>query len=731
MYTARGEVMRMEKRKQNKLAYKKRTQWFFIAIASLFILLLLGYGVVLLGGKIIANDEDLILDLKTTIRTEEGDVIGTLYKENREFIDLDSLPEHVKEAFIAIEDRRFYEHQGIDLKSITRAVYRDIIAMSKVEGGSTITQQLAKNLFLSNDKTWSRKIKETMAALYLERELSKDEILELYVNEVYFGQGIYGIQTASKYFFSKPADELTVAEGAMLAGLMKGPNGYSPINHPDRALERRNVVLRSMEDAGFISTEQRVTEEEKTLGLDVEEPKASNPWVDSYIDLVMKEASEKHQLSVEALQTGGYDITVYMDPEIQQIAYSEMRNDAYFPGNTEGVEGAFVMLDANNARIVSVIGGRDYQIGDLNRTVVDRQPGSTFKPIAVYGPALMQEDVYTPFTLIPDKKSEEYNVVNANGEYKDEITIYQAIMESTNTSAVWLLDEIGIDYSKGYLEKLGITFEDDGLSIALGGLTYGVTPLKMAQSYQAFASGGDITSATSISSIENRNEEVIYESKIETENVFTSQVAWNMTEMLSGTVQSGTASSGDFNKALAGKTGSTQHTTVDGATKDAWFVGYTPEYVTAMWMGYDTTDKDHYLTGGSSYPTSLTKKILTEIDRQTEREMSSDFEIPENVEPLPEPIELATISDISANYEFGGFSIIRGNLNWNGSTDERVVYRIYQETDGEDKLIDEVKGVTQYTIDNVWFENNKYYVVPYDPNTRMEGMKSDSVTFSW
>lgn len=731
MYTARGEVMRMEKRKQNKLAYKKKTQWFFIAIASLFILLLLGYGVVLLGGKIIANDEELILDLKTTIRTEEGEVIGTLYKENREFTNLDSLPDHVKEAFIAIEDRRFYEHQGIDLKSISRAVYRDIIAMSKVEGGSTITQQLAKNLFLSNDKTWSRKIKETMAALYLERELSKDEILELYVNEVYFGQGIYGIQTASKYFFSKSADELTVAEGAMLAGLMKGPNGYSPINHPDRALERRNVVLHSMEDAGFLSTEQRVAEEEKTLGIAVQEPKASDPWVDSYIDLVMKEASEKHQLSVEALQTGGYDITVYMDPEIQQIAYSEMQNDAYFPGNTEGVEGAFVMLDATNARVVSAIGGRDYQIGDLNRTVVNRQPGSTFKPIAVYGPALMQGDVYTPFTLIPDKKSEEYNVVNANDEYKGEIPIYQAIMESTNTSAVWLLDELGIDYSKGYLEKLGISLEDDGLSIALGGLKYGVTPLKMAQSYQAFASGGDLTRATSISSIENRNEEVIYESTLERENVFTSQVAWNMTEMLSDTVLSGTASSGEFTKALAGKTGSTQHTIVDGATKDAWFVGYTPEYVSAMWMGYDSTDKDHYLTGGSSYPTSLTKKILTEIDRQTDREMSSSFEIPENVEPLPEPIELPTISDITANYEFGGFSIIKGNLNWNGSSDERVVYRIYQESEGEDKLIDAVKGVTEYTIDNVWFKNNKYYVVPYDPNTKMEGTKSDSVTFSW
>ncbi|WP_080874088.1 transglycosylase domain-containing protein [Oceanobacillus timonensis] len=728
--TEQRNEKRNERRKNQKNLFRQRIKWLGIAIAAVFLLLLSGYGLLILGGKMIANEDDLQLDLTTTIRTADGEEIRTLYNENREYVSTEHIPDHVLQAFIAVEDRRFYEHQGVDLQSIGRAVYRDIIARSKVEGGSTITQQLSKNLFLSNDKSWTRKIKEVMASLYLERTHSKEEILELYVNQIYFGEGVYGLQKASEHFFSKDVDDLTVSEGALLAGLMKAPNGYSPINHPEKAAERRNVVLNTMESAGFIDEETLQSEQEKGLGINqTEDERGENPWVDSYVDIAIKEAAEEHDLSVDELQSGGYEITVYMDDDYQQIAYQNFQEDAFFPGNTDGTEGAFVMLDKNNGHIVTAIGGREYNFGDLNRTNVERQPGSTYKPVAVYGPALMQGDTYNPYTVIPDQYMDEYEVTNASGEYKNNITIYQAIVESTNTSAVWLLDEIGIDNSKSYLEKLGMPIDDKGLSIALGGLGKGVTPLQMAQSYQSFANNGEMSKATAIAEIKDRNGEVIYESETNNEEVFTPQVAWDMTEMLKETVRTGTATAGYYGKELAGKTGTTQHPLVDGASKDAWFVGYSPDYVTAMWMGYDQSDAEHYLTGGSSYPTSLTKKILTDIDNQSGSALTASFEKPDDVEALPDPIDLPEIDNVNASYTFGGFAMVKGKLTWEGSTDDRVIYRVYKEEEGNDELVGEVEGENEFIVDDVWFRNETYYVVPVDPITSMEGSRSASVSF--
>lgn len=727
----RGEHMRKKvKEDKKRFTFHKKVKLFLWVVVALLLLGLVGFGTIIYGGKLVVNEEDLILDATTTIETSNGEVIDTLYNENRSLVSIEQVPAHLIDAFIAIEDRRFYDHEGVDIKSVMRAVYKDIIAMSKVEGASTITQQLAKNLFLYNDKTWTRKIKEAMAAIYLERNLSKDEILELYMNEVYFGHGLYGVETASNYFFSKTIEDITIAEAAMLAGLVKAPNGYSPINHPDKALERRNIVLQSMEDAGYIQAETKMSEQGKTLGLQVQKKEAT-PWTDSYIDLVMKEAAGVHQLSVDTLKNGGYRIIVNMDSTIQKIAYEQYQKDEFFPGNTAGVEGAFVMLEEGTGKIVSAIGGRDYRLGNLNRVTVQRQPGSVFKPVAVYGPAMMQEETYTPFTLLPDQQTTEYDVSNADGVYANTVTMYEALIQSKNTSAVWLLDQIGIDYSKSYLEKLGMPVEDEGTAIALGGLKHGVTPLQMAQSFQAFAADGKIMKSATIDQIIDRDGDVIFESEVEFKQVFSPQVAWNMTEMLVDTVEIGTATPGDYPKALAGKTGSTQHPYVEGETKDAWFVGYTPEYIMASWMGYDKSDENHYLTAGSAYPTKLTKSILTAIDQQSGGSLSEEFTKPENVEALPEPIILPEITNLTAEYQFGGFSLLQGKLIWEGSDDDRVVYRIYQDNEGIDKRIGEVTGETEYYINNTIFRNNKYYVVAYDPLSKLEGGRSETVELDW
>lgn len=712
--------------KKFNILMNKKIKWSLIAIVSLVVLAFISYAFIIYFGSIVVDDDKLILDETTIIETGDGEVIAEIYNENRKYVSIDEVPDHVKDAYIAIEDRRFYDHSGVDIISVMRAVYKDIIAMSKVEGASTITQQLAKNLFLYNDKTWSRKVKEVMAALYMERELSKSEILELYMNEIYFGHGVYGIEAATNLYFSKSASELSISEGAMLVGLAKAPNGYSPINHPEKALERRNVVLDAMETTGVISNETKQNEQGKTLGLKLNET-TSKPWVASYVDLVIKEAQEKQQISVDQLQKGGYRIVVAMDEDAQKIAYEKFQNEEYFPGNTTGTEGAFVMMEQDSGKIITSIGGRAYQLGDLNRVTVKRQPGSTFKPLAVYGPALMQAEKYTPYTLLPDEQSvnEDYAVANVDGTYSKVVSMYDGIVESKNVSAVWLLNQIGVNYSKNYLEKMDISIVDEGLAIALGGLSEGVTPIDMMEGYRTFASGGEAVESFAIEQIYDKNNELIFEAENTEEEVFSPQVAWNMTEMLSTAVDNAADSSGDFSKALAGKTGTTQHPHVDNEVKDAWFVGYTPDYVIASWMGFDHSDKDHYLTGGSSYPTRLTKDILLEIDKLSPLEES--FKKPDNVEQLPKPVHLEPVTNVSGSYEFGGFSLVRAKITWDVLEDDRVVYRIYQERDGIDKRVGEVVGEAEFVINNALFKHNRYYIVAYDPLTKLESLKSETV----
>lgn len=700
-----------------------------LAITIILVLSALGYMVVFFGGVFVVDQDKLTLDATTTIVTEDGDVVGKLYQENRVLVGIEDIPEHVLDAYIAIEDRRFYDHQGIDYKSIFRAVYRDIIARSKVEGGSTITQQLAKNLFFTHDKTWLRKTKEIMAAIYLERHYSKNEIFEMYLNTIYFGSGVYGIETASEKFFSKSVMDLTLEEGALLAGLAKGPNGYSPVNYPEKALERRNTVLSAMEKEAVIAMSEYRLAKEEPLQLDIKEPEL-RPWVDSYLDMVMKEAADKYNLSVDDLRRGGYEVVVNMNEQAQKAVYERFLDDKYFPGNTDDVEGAFIMKEAATGDIKAVMGGRDFELGELNRVNVNRQPGSTFKPIAVYGPALMKGD-YTPFSILPDREvdSDIYQVENVDHQYDNLVSLYTALVESKNTSPTWLLDQMGIDYAKGYLEKMGMTIPDDGLAIALGGLKDGVTPLNMVDAYSALPNHGDLVESATIREIYDRDGDLMFQSEPEVTDVFSDVVAWDMTEMLSYTVQQGSANTGEYAHALAGKTGTTQHPLVEGENKDAWFVGYTPNLVTALWMGNDISDKDHYLTGGSEYPTRLTKDILTDLEGTLER--GDTFDKPEQAKALPNPIQLPVISDLTGKVTIGGPGFIQGKLEWTGSDDERVTYFIYREKPGIDEKVGEVEGDTEYVMTGFsLFRSHAYYVVPYDPLMQMEGERSESVELS-
>ncbi|WNB91431.1 PBP1A family penicillin-binding protein [Bacillus sp. NEB1478] len=687
------------------------------------------YLFIIMAGDYVIDEKDLVMDSATILVNEKGEKITKIYDKNRELVSINDIPKHVQEAFVATEDTRFYEHHGIDIRAIGRAIYKDILAGSKVEGGSTLTQQLTKNVFLSHEKSWLRKTKEAIIAINLERRYSKDKILEMYLNQIYFGHGAYGIQAAAKTYFNKDVNELTIEEGAMLAGLPKAPSYYSPIQHPEAAKKRRDLVLSLMEKQNYLTPSETVRAQGKTIALNVYEEQR-NPAYSSYIDMVIREAREKYHISREELRQGGYKIVVPMDPDTQTIAYKAFQDGRYFVGTgTDKPEGALVLMNSKTGGLIAVQGGRNFITGGLNRVVVNRQPGSTFKPLAVYGPALESEK-YKPYSMIKDEELsyKGYEPKNYNGKYLGEVSMVDAITHSINSSAVWLLNEIGVSNSKSYLEKLGMPIKDKGLGIALGGIDNGVSPLQMVQGYSSFLNEGKTIKPYVISKIYNHDGDLIGKAKMEEKKVWKKQNAWYMTRMLQQVVKSGTGSDGPENMEIAGKTGTTNYPDVEHGNKDTWFVGYTPEIVGAVWTGYDKTTKQSYLNSGSALPTLLFKQVVNQIPSQN----GLTFKKPDGVKDLEPPIELVSIDDLRASFGVGDFGMPSVKLNWTASKDKRLQYKIYTVDEGETTQIDTVKGKGEYTASGKnLFTLPDFYVVPYNPLTKEAGRPSNTVSISF
>ncbi|MGG4490437.1 transglycosylase domain-containing protein [Metabacillus idriensis] len=682
------------------------------------------YLLILVIGDYSIDEKKLVMDSTTTLVDLKGNKVAELYLQNREPVTIKEIPEHVRNAFIAVEDQRFYEHNGIDMRAITRALYKDLLAGQKVEGGSTITQQLAKNTFLSTEKSLLRKTKEAAIAMSLENKYSKNKLLELYLNQVYFGHGAYGIQSAALYYFNKDAKDLTVEEGAMLAGLPKAPSNYSPVLHPEKSKERRDTILSLMGDQDYLTPEEVVRAQGKTLGLNISE-ESESPWLTTYIDMVMDEAKDRYALSNEELMRGGYTVTVPINTEMQETAYELFKKGEYFPGTNQHAEGAFVLLDNKTGGVLAAIGGRNYTQKGFNRVNTMRQPGSTFKPLAVYGPA-MEEDEFGPYSLLEDKpvSYNGYQPRNNDQQYEEEVTMYDAIAASKNAPAVWALNEIGISKSKKYLEKSGLSIEDNGLSIALGGLKEGVSPLQLANAYRSFAQYGVYSEPFVIQKIEDRESKKVGEVKQEKKRIFSSQTAWNMTRMLQEVVEDGTGQTGTYGGELAGKTGTTSYVDKKGAVKDAWFVGYTPKVSGALWMGYDKTNSEQHLTHGSSFPTKLFKDIL----RNSSIDQNVAFSLPKGVEDLEEPIRLKNLGAVEAKYTFKPLGLFTVTLNWEAQKDDRVIYRIYETSGNEDKLVGFVKGKDSYEIPYAnLLSEAAYKIVPYNEQTDQEGKGSKPV----
>ena len=561
-----------------------------------------------------------------------GRLITTLHSDqNRLPIDINKVPQNLQNAFIAAEDNRFYDHIGIDPIGILRAIVTNLTNHGIAQGGSTITQQLAKNAFLSQEQTLKRKVQEAMLALEIEHKYSKKEILEMYMNQIYFGQGAYGIQTAAKTYFNKDVDQLSLTQCAMLAGLPKSPNYYSPFNNLKEAEARKNVVLDQMAKYGYITTAQAEEAKKASLELSQNKQTAANSETESFIDYVSQQVAAKY--GDDALYKEGLKIYTTLDTEKQHAAVKAMRDlpDNYTDANgLTQPQGALVSIDPQTGYILAMVGGRGQD--SFNRaSMAVRQPGSAFKPF-VYLTAL--QDDMTPDSTMEDKKVSYggWSPQNSEKSYGGTMTLRQALALSVNTIAVQLADKVGTEKIINNAKKMGITTlvdkgspNDNNLAMALGGLTRGVTPLEMASAYGTFANKGVHVKPTAIIKILDRNGNVIEDNsnnKADATRVMSEREAYEMTSMLEGVIDHGTGTAAAIGQPAAGKTGTTDD------NKDAWFVGYTPTIVTAVWIGDDTGSHSLGEVYGGTIPARIWHDYMVSA---VDGESTKDFSVPEGM----------------------------------------------------------------------------------------------------
>lgn len=557
------------------------------------------------------------------IYDSNGDPVTRFSPSSIDPVPLEQLPDHVAQAIVAVEDKRFYEHRGVDIISISRALWRDLKARQIVEGGSTITQQLAKNLFLSSDRSLMRKLKEAGYAIKIDMHYDKNQVLELYLNHIYYGEGTWGIQNASQLYFNKDAGELTLEEAALLAGLPKAPTHYSPWRDEDKALARRNLVLSLMKDQQYITEAEYEEASSKPSGVVTAHSADKSNGYSSYANYVIDEAITKYGLTENDILTGGVQIYTGMDPVVQQAIDEVYAEEQNFPAGKEDqiVQSGAVLIDSSTGIIRGMAGQRGEAVyrGFNRATHLKRQPGSAIKPLVVYAPAL--EKGYTPRSILFDGELEldGYRPQNWDRRHRGEVTLEEAVIQSWNVPAVWLLNEMGLDVGLSYANKfgLGLSEEDRTLGLALGGINDGVSPLQMAQAFSTFPNLGVMNEGHAILKITTAEGDIIAEAEPEVTQVLAPEQAYTMTLLLQEAVQSGTGGAAKLSRPAAGKTGTTQlpdlpeFADITGqAVKDGWFVGYTPEITAAIWVGYDYTDRDHYLDTGSSLPAGLFSQIM-------------------------------------------------------------------------------------------------------------------------
>jgi len=630
----RGKVTSTEKRKVNWLLYC--LVFFGFTTLFSFLSVILAYYYFSYDLPRISSLDDYRPFLVTSVYSSEGIKIGELSTERRYLVDIDDIATVLVQAIVAAEDDRFFDHKGINYWSIIRAAIKNIRSFEIRQGGSTITQQVVKSLLLTPERKFKRKIKEAILALRIERHLSKGEILALYLNQIYFGNGAYGIEAASRAYFGKPASELNLSEASLLAGLPKAPSSYSPFKTPDRAKERQKYVLSRMYKQGFISLEEARATGDAPLVFNKSKredlPKSSDFFehvrrmllkkygadyvygeglrIETTLNLAMQEAAEKAVLEgVEAYEKRHED---------------EMDNDTR-------VQAALIAMDPFSGHVKAMVGGRGFQESQFNRALQSRrQPGSAFKPV-IYAAAL--DKGYTPASIIVDSPIAAFEVLENNEysfwepqnygkQFKGPTTFRSALTKSCNAITIKILKEIGIDYVIKYARQIGVDggYNKD-LTLALG--SCGISLINMVRAYSTFCALGVSAEPIYISKILDRDGNVVEDNTPRLVSAISPQTAYIMTSLLKSVVEEGTGRKvRALKRPCAGKTG----TTNEG--KDAWFMGYTPQLVAGTWIGFDNLKSLGKKETGSSAASPIWLSFMQDALKD---EPVKHFKIPEGI----------------------------------------------------------------------------------------------------
>jgi penicillin-binding protein 1A len=577
----------------------------------------------------------------TTFYSEEGEIIGEFCVEKRVVVSLDRMPPHLIQAFIAGEDAKFYSHKGLDYIAIVRALFKNLFSGEIVQGGSTITQQVVKSLLLSSEKSLARKIREALLAFKIEKNLSKDEILYLYLNQIYLGHGAYGVAAAAETYFGKKIGEMNLPEAALLAGLTQAPSKDSPFHHPEQARRRQAYVLHRMAEEGFISHAERTQAMQTPLKITGKQNLFSEK-ASYFVEYVRKYVEDKY--GKEGLYQHGLQVYTTLDLDVQRVAQEAVESGVkaiekrrhYPPSNPAlPLEGALVCFDLETGYIKAMVGGRDFKRSQFNRvTQAKRQTGSAFKPI-VYASAL--DKGYTPASVIVDSPitfewgDRVWKPKNFGRRFLGPITLRSALTHSVNVVTVKIAQEIGLDTIRHYAKKLGITSPlQNNLSMALGSSNLSLYELTGA--YAVLANQGKLFRPLFVKKILDRDGNLLEEhlplyalgGAHDDEAVLSPQTAYLMTNLLEGVVQNGTGwKAKALKRPAAAKTGTTDQFV------DAWFIGYTPELVTGVWVGFDDEQSLGENETGANAASPIWVAFMSKVLRE---KPVRDFPIPEGIE---------------------------------------------------------------------------------------------------
>lgn len=660
---------------------RKRSAWsvFFKPIKVIFsillILIILGIGaggVVYLkfgdeikackerADAIVASSrrEDFTQPSDTKIYDTDGQVIGVVNSGHYEYVPISEISKNLQDAYVSQEDKRFYKHHGVDMIGLARAGVALIKNKGEItQGGSTITQQVIKNTYLTQEKSFIRKLTELFAAPQLEKKYSKDDIMEFYCNTNFYANRCYGVAKASRYYFNKEAKDLTVWEAATLAGISNNPSRYNPVAHPEAAVEKRNQVIDNMEKNGVITEDQRDYAKAQPLTVDrINEGGTKETYQSSYaihcaaqelmkndgftfeytfpdkasFDAYKEKYQEAYQEKSDLIRNGGFEIHTSLDSGLQTLLQKNIDDAlAKFTDTQENgklaLQGAAVCIDNRTGYVAAISGGRgtedEYNRGFLSR----RQPGSAIKPLIDYAPAF-ESGYYYPSRLINDHLFDK-GPKNDSNRYYGMVSVREALNRSLNTVAWQILSDMGVDYGMDYLKKMhfdGLSYMDNGnISMSIGGFTEGARIVDMARGYSVLANGGMYSNNTCITGINSQYEGDVFQENQPEERIFTEDTAYIATDVLKGTLNQpyGTGRGLGLNIPAAGKTGTTN------SSKDTWFCGYTKYYTTAVWVGYDTP-KPMPGIYGKTYAGKIWHNFMAECNKGLP---AQDWEMPSTV----------------------------------------------------------------------------------------------------